>query len=232
MHGMMLARSLDQGDGEEAAHVSTPDTKLGWRGEVLAVQPRIRLLRSFDQRSHSYLGHVLRIRGTLDGEERELVVALGKAAQAKHAFRAGDQVEGKGVPVADTGLETADLYKASGLKLIARGAGPVGEPPPFLGAPPTLEVYRERGHRRLAARTYATKCTTCIWGCEMAVEMIIDHWNPSRKRYRREAFCYGPKSCPLYAAGPTRKVPGRKGMSWEEEDWVDEDATAHRGPDD
>jgi hypothetical protein len=70
-----------------------------------------------------------------------------------------------------------------------------------------------------------------MWGCEMAVEMIVDQWNPSVRRYRRETFCYGPKSCPVYSAGPTRKVPGRKGMSWEEEDWVDEDATAHRGPD-
>jgi len=34
-----------------------------------------------------------------------------------------------------------------------------------------------------------------------------------------------------YRAGPTRKAPGRKGMQWEEEDWVDEDATAHRGAD-
>jgi hypothetical protein len=46
----------------------------------------------------------------------------------------------------------------------------------------------------------------------MPVEMIID----------------GPKSCRFYKAGPTRKVPGRKGMTWEEEDWVDEEATAHR----
>ena len=66
----------------------------------------------------------------------------------------------------------------------------------------------------------------------MAVEMIVDNWNPrAARRYRRETFCYGPKSCPSYRPGPTRKVPGRKGASWEEEDWVDEDATAHRGPD-
>jgi len=38
----------------------------------------------------------------------------------------------------------------------------------------------------------------------MAVEMIIDHWNPSTKRYRRETFCYRPKSCALYKAGPIR----------------------------
>jgi hypothetical protein len=39
-------------------------------------------------------------------------------------------------------------------------------------------------------------------------------------------------SCPFYQSGPTRKVPGRKGMSYTEEDWVDVDATAHRGPED
>ena len=51
------------------------------------------------------------------------------------------------------------------------------------------------------------------------------------REHRFETFCYGPKSCPAYRAGPTRKVPGRKGMRWEEEDWVDEEATAHRGAD-
>ena len=208
------------------------DWKVDWGGEVLSVQPRIRLTRSFDQRSHSYLGYALRVRGTLAGEAKEFVAAIGKAAQAKHQFRAGDRVAGKGEHILDTRTEAADLYKVSGLKALGRGGEAVASPPPFLDVPPALEVYRERGHRRLAAKTYATKCSTCIWGCEMAVEMIVDQWKPSVRRYRRETFCYGPKSCPLYAAGPTRKVPGRKGMSWEEEDWVDEDATAHRGPDD
>ncbi len=79
---------------------------------------------------------------------------------------------------------------------------------------------------------YDSKCTTCIWGCRMPVEMIIDQWNPSQKQYRFETFCYGPKICPFYRSGPPRKVPGRKGMSYTKEDWVDEDATSHRGPDD
>jgi hypothetical protein len=205
--------------------------KIDWEGEVRSVQPRIRLTRSFDQRSHTYLGYVLRVRGTLAGETQAFVAAIGKAAHEKHQLRAGDRVSGKGEHVVDTRTEAADLYKVSGLEVVARGGVATATPPPFLGVPPALDVYRERGHRRLAARTYATKCATCIWGCEMAVEMIIDHWNPSKKRYRRETFCYGPKSCPLYAAGPTRKVPGRNGMSWEEDDWVDEDATAHREAD-
>jgi hypothetical protein len=214
---------------EEAAGMSS---KVEWQGEVLSVQPRIRLLRSFDERSHSYLGYVLRVRGTRGGDPGEFVVAIGKGAHEKHRFRVGDQVSGRGARVADPRLETAELYKVSGLEVIARGSESEDASPPFVGVPPALEVYRERGHRRLAGRTYSTRCTTCFWGCEMPVEMIIDQWNPSEKKYRRETFCYGPKSCSFYKAGPTRKVPGRKGMSWEEEDWVDEDATAHRGPDD
>jgi hypothetical protein len=211
--------------------VTGADGKVDWEGEVLSVQPRIRLTRSFDQRSHSYLGYALRVRGALAGDPREFLVAIGKAAHEKHRFRVGDRVSGKGEHVLDTGTAAAGLHKASGLKVIARGPEPPASGPPFLGVPPALEVYRERGHRRLAAKTFTTKCATCIWGCEMAVEMIVDQWNPSVRR-RRETFCYGPKSCPFYRAGPTRKVPGRKGMSWEEQDWVDEDATAHRGPDD
>ena len=65
----------------------------------------------------------------------------------------------------------------------------------------------------------------------MPVEIIVDHWNPSVKRYRVETFCYGPKTCRLYSAGATRKVPGRTGMMYEEEDWIDEELTAHRAPD-
>ncbi len=206
--------------------------KVAWSGRIVSIQPRIRLMRSFDERSHSYLGYVLRVEGTIGDEPGEFQVALGKAAQAKHRFRAGMEASGQAVPVSDPRLETAEFYKVSGLKILkdAEGDPPAG--PPFHGVPPDLETYRSRGHRRLDARTYDSKCETCIWGCRMPVEMIIDHWNPSKKRYRFETFCYGPKSCAFYRADPTRKVPGRKGMSYTEEDWVDEDATSHRGPDD
>ena len=222
---------LDQRTQGRNSRVTTRrNDKFSWRGEVVAVQPRIRLMRSFDESAHSYLGYVLRIRGELAGTSGEFVIALGKAAYQKHGLRIGDRVEGRGLPVADRRLETAELYKVSALKIIARGPEPSDDAPPFLGVLPTLDVYRARGRRRLAARTYARKCSACMWGCEMAVEMTIDPWNPSH-RYRRETFCYGPKNCAFYKAGPTRKVPGRKGMSWEEEDWIDEEATGHRGPD-
>ncbi len=205
--------------------------KTTWQGTLLAVQPRIRLMRSFDQRNHGYLGHALRVEGTIGDVEREFTVGIGKAAEAKHQFRAGDVVSGRAVPVADDRIESVEFYKASGLKVIERAPEDSPLPPPWLGIPPELPVYRERGHRRLDARTYQAKCLACIWGCRMPVEMIIDQWNPGQKRYRFETFCYGPKSCSLYKAGPTRKVPGRKGMTFEEEGWIDEDATAHRGED-
>jgi hypothetical protein len=205
--------------------------KIEWQGTIVSVQPRIRLWRSFDQRGHSYLGYVLQLDGWVGEREDSFLVAIGKAAQAKHQFRVGDEVRGRAEPVLDERKETAAYYKTSGLKLMHRAAEGDSPVPPWQGVAPDLEVYRERGHRRLSASTYRSKCYGCMWGCRMPVEIVIDQWNPGRKRYRFETFCYGPRSCALYKAGPTRKVPGRKGMSWEEEDWVDEEATAHRADD-
>jgi hypothetical protein len=202
---------------------------MAWSGAVTAVQPRIRLTRSFDERSHTYLGYLMRIEGRLDGLSGEFRVGLGAATHAKYQFRIGDQVEGVGHRVCEPRLEIAEVYKVSQVKLIRRG-DESATTAPWHGVPPPLSVYRERGHRRLAAATYDSKCQTCIWGCVMPVEIIVDHWNPNRRRYRTETFCYGPLSCAVYKPGPTRKVPGRNGMSYEEEDWVDEDATSHRPP--
>ena len=36
---------------------------------------------------------------------------------------------------------------------------------------------------------------------------------------------YGPGASPLYGSGGERKVPGHHGMSYTEEDWVDDEAT-------
>jgi hypothetical protein len=188
-------------------------------------------MRSFDQRNHAYPGYALFLHGILDGAPRDFSVGIGPGAQAKHAFKAGDTVRGLAVPVTDHRMETVDLYKASELEVVSRAAPPATGGPPWLGVPPTLDIYRARGHRRLDARTYAASCRTCTWGCRMPVEITLDHWNPEKRDYRIETFCYGPKSCSTYRAGPTRKVPGRNGMTWEEEDWVDEEVTAHRGPD-
>jgi hypothetical protein len=128
-------------------------------------------------------------------------VGIGSGTQAKQQIRIGDHVEGLGHRVADPRLEAADIYKVSKLKLIQRGA----ELPtiaPWHGVPPPLPVYRERGHRRLAAATYDSKCSSCVWGCTMPLEMIIDKRNLERRRYRTETFCYGPLSCSQYKRGP------------------------------
>jgi hypothetical protein len=204
--------------------------KESFAGNVVAVQPRIRLHRSFDQRHHSYQGYILRVDGVLAGMSRPFVVAIGEAAQAKNTVYAGCKVSSEGEPIQDSRTEVANLYKVAKLQVVSRGPE-TAPPPPFLGAPPALEVYRSRGHRRLDAKTFRNKCLTCLWACEMAVEITPDHWKPHIVKWRHETFCYGPKSCKFYRAGPTRKVPGRNGMTWEEEDWVDEEMTAHRADD-
>lgn len=205
--------------------------KVSFEGKIVSIQPRILLTRSFDERFHNYLGYAIFLDGRIGDHERDFSVGLGKVTQAKRDLRAGDLISGQCLPVPDRDLEPVEFYKVSKLSLIERAALSYTKPPPWSGPPPSLEEYRERGHRRLAAKTYDNKCRLCIWGCRMAVEMIIDHWNPSVRDYRNETFCYGPLSCSLYRAGPTRKVPGRKGMVFEEEGWIDEQDTRHREPD-
>ena len=214
------------------ARVMPNAEKVPWSGRLVSVQPRIRLMRSFDERQHSYQGYILRVDGTCGDESGEFLIAVGKGAHEKHCFCIGTKLSGLSIPVADPRLEVARFYKTSRIKIEKVAGGELPARPPFVGVPPDLLTYRSRGHRRLDPRTYEAKCTTCIWGCKMPVEIIVDQWNPSKKKYRFETFCYGPKSCTLYRAGATRKVPGRKGMSWEEEDWVDDEATSHRGPND
>jgi hypothetical protein len=204
--------------------------KAAWSGRIISAQPRIRLTRSFDESSRSYLGYCLLIEGAIGEETGQFSIGIGEAAQHRHQFRAGDHVSGESVPVLYPEREPVAYYRTSKLRMLRREVDPGGNPPPWHGPPPDLEAYRMRGCRRLSARTYDSRCTTCIWGCRMAVEMIIDPWNP-KIRYRSETFCYGPKSCPYYKAGPRRVVPGRKGMQWEEPDWVDEQATDHRAMD-
>ena len=109
--------------------------KENWEGRIVAVHHRIRLLRSLDQRNHNYLGYVLRVSGTLDGQPGQFTVGIGKAAQAKHAFRAGDVVSGQAQAVADPRMEPVQYYKASKLKLLER-ASTTSEPPPWHKPPP------------------------------------------------------------------------------------------------
>jgi hypothetical protein len=160
--------------------MSNEGGKISWHGVLISIQPRIRLSRSFDQRSHTYLGYTLTVRGSIGTEVREFLLGVGQGTHAKHHFRAGDTVTGDALPVADPRLETVEFYKIGNLKIRVRKAEEETPPPPWRGVPPPLPVYRGRGHRRLAARTYQEKCASCIWGCQMRVEMIIDQWNPNK----------------------------------------------------
>ena len=205
--------------------------KLSFRGVIISIQPRIRLTRSFDEASHTYLGYASRITGTIDNQHTTFSIGIGKAAQAKFNFKVNDVISGACLPVPNPDMEPVAYYKVSKLAKISAGE-PASTSAPWELVPPKLEVYRERGHRRLAARTYESKCSTCMWGCKMPVEIIVDNWNPrGLRKYRFETFCYGPLSCKLYKAGPNRKVEGRNGMVYVEEDWVDEMMTEHRDPD-
>ena len=201
--------------------------KIEWYGIIIGVQPRIRLTRSFDQRQDSYLGYILSVDGKIGDDFSQFTLGIGKGAQSKYKFQTGDKVRGLCESVANPHMEPSEYYKASKLTVISRGQP--GPPPPWTDQADDLEVYRSRGHRRLNTTTYSKHCLSCKWGCRMAVEIIVDHWNPNQRKFRTETFCYGPKSCGFYKAGPTRKVPGRKGMTWEEEDWIDEQETEHRG---
>lgn len=220
--------------------------KLLFLGEIRSIQPRIKLVRSFDESSHSYLGYVIVLEGwivadfdkptvragfDLSDEVKIISIAIGPAAQAKFQLQTGDRIGGACVPVLNPQMDVAEYHRVSKLTRVVAAPRSAQTPPPWLTVPPDLATYRQRGTRRLSSATYESKCSTCIWGCQMPVEIIIDNWNPSKRKYRFETFCYGPLNCPFYKAGPKRKVEGRNGMIYVEEDWVDQEQTAHRQPD-
>src|ERR1700693_2382401 len=90
--------------------------KIPWHGVLISVQPRIRLSRSFDQRSHTYLGYTLTVRGSVGTEAREFLLDVGQGAHAKHQFRAGDTVSADALPVADPRLATVEFYRGGNVK--------------------------------------------------------------------------------------------------------------------
>ncbi|MFH1732517.1 MAG: hypothetical protein ABIF82_12825, partial [Planctomycetota bacterium] len=103
----------EEGGRTNQGKAMTASEKHSWQGKLVAVQPRIKLLRSFDQRQHNYPGFILWIDGTVGGEERQFSVAVGRGAHAKHSFRIGDELSGQSTPVADPRLEVAEFYKTS-----------------------------------------------------------------------------------------------------------------------
>ena len=92
----------------------TAPQKIAWSGEVLGVQPRIDLGRSFDQRQHSYLGYVLFLRGEAGGEAREFSVRIGPGAQAKHAGHSPEHWRRLARDGVDEGARNASLASLAG----------------------------------------------------------------------------------------------------------------------
>jgi hypothetical protein len=196
-------------------------TKAEFAGMVTAVKARIRLLRSFDQVSHAYLGYTLVLDGTVDGVVvDDLRVAIGPKAHETRRFRIMDQLQGLAEPVPDPNREWATHYKASGLRLLQRGPAEQEVPAnPEGGIAPPLPEYRSRGHLRLDTNTYRAQCQRCPFGLVMPTEITIDQWNPSKKRWRFETHCYGPRGCPRYKPGNPYRVQGRKSwMVWKDDD--------------
>lgn len=194
------------------------DLKVVFSGEIVAVKPRIKLLRSFDQiPSHQYNGYILVIEGHLDDEYGQFRVAIGPKAHEKHQFQIGDKLSGKAQPISNPKHEWAQYYKASALKVEIIGERE--DPHPSGGVPVPLPTYRENGHLRLKKSVAESVCLQCPWGAFMTTEMIIDHWNPSKKKYRIETHCYGPKTCKNYKPGRPYVVPGRNNLKYEDDDY-------------
>ena len=195
--------------------------KIHFTGIIISVKARIRLIRSFDQvPTHQYQGYTLILDGEIDGIPRtHFKVAIGPKAHEQHQFRIGDSIRGNAIPLPDSETEWAEFYKVSGLQLIERTHPGDWPPGPDGGIAPPLEQYREQGHFRLKRETCETECVQCPFGLTMSTQIILDHWNPSKVKWRFETHCYGPRGCPRYKAGPAYRVPGRSpGMVYVDDD--------------
>jgi hypothetical protein len=127
--------------------------KSTFKGIIISIQPRIRLTRSFDEASHTYLGYAIKLDGEINNQHTIFSIGIGKAAHSKHQFKINDVISGECVPVPDPDLEPTQFYKVSKLKIISKSTTIGSISTPWELVPPELEVYRERGHRRLAAST-------------------------------------------------------------------------------
>lgn len=109
---------------------SRPAGKISRHGVTLSAQPRIRLLRSLDQRSHSYLGYLLHLQGIIADEARKFMVVIGDGAQDDHRFLAGGEVSGEGVFVTDPPHGDGRTVQGEQASGTATGSRPTACTPP------------------------------------------------------------------------------------------------------
>jgi len=79
----------------------------------------------------------------------------------------------------------------------------------------------------LDVKRWRKQCLTCMWANTSAVE--IEYKFGEVKHYRKETFCCGPRSCPLYDMCPSRQVPYFDSFSSLDEGWMDDLCTEQRG---
>ena len=82
----------------------------------------------------------------------------------------------------------------------------------------------------LDAKLWRKQCFACMWANKSAVE--IEYKFGKVKRYRKETFCYGPRSCPLYDMGPPRQVQYFDTFPSIDDGWMDDLCTEQRGDED
>ena len=197
-------------------------TRICWQGRIESVQCRAWVWRyKMDNRTHHHLGFNLWVRGEADGREERFIVAVSDKQHSKLRFRIGDVIKGTAWPCVKTKHDIADYYRAGGFKALSRAdvqPDPAG--PPFAGLLPSIETFRVRGARMLDAKLWRKQCFCCMWANKSAVE--IEFKFGKVKRYRKETFCYGPRSCPLYDMGAPRPVQYFDTFPSMDEGWMDE----------
>ena len=73
--------------------------KSTFKGTIISIQSRIRLTRSFDEASHTYLGYAITLEGEINNQHTTFSISIGKAAHAKHQFKVNDVISGECIPV-------------------------------------------------------------------------------------------------------------------------------------
>jgi hypothetical protein len=115
--------------------------KISFRGIIKSIQPRIRLTRSFDEASHTYLGYSIMLDGELGNQQTRFSIGISEAANAKQQLQVNDTISGECLPVLESVKEPVDYYKVSKLKVISRGEKGSASAP-WAMAPPGLEIYK------------------------------------------------------------------------------------------
>jgi hypothetical protein len=210
----------------------SPQVRVRWHGQIESIQCRAWVWRyQMHNRTHHHLGFNLFVKGEANGRERRFIVAVSDTQNTKLKFGVGDVFKGTAWPCINAKHDIADYYRAGGFKALNRvdeQTDPTG--PPFTGLLPSTEVFERRGARMLDLKLWRKQCFTCMWANKSAVE--IEYKFGKVKRYRKETFCYGPRSCPIYHMGPPRQVPYFDTFPSIDEGWMDDLCTEQRGEED